>query len=82
MNDSVAMRGSARIADDTGPVWLVVMMLTTPAGAPARCSTSPIHSAVSGVSPAGLSTAVQPAASAGASLRVAMAAGKFQGVIM
>ena len=37
-------------------------------------------SAVSGVSAAGLSTTVQPAASAGAILRVAIAAGKFHGV--
>ncbi len=38
-------------------------------------------SAVSGVSLAGLSTTVQPAASAGPILRVAIAAGKFHGVI-
>ena len=76
------MRGSARMADETAPLVEVVMMFTTPAGTPARMRTSPIHSAVSGVSPAGLSTAVQPAARAGASLRVAIAAGKFQGVIM
>jgi hypothetical protein len=38
-------------------------------------------SAVSGVSLAGLSTTVQPAASAGPILRVAIAAGKFQGVM-
>ena len=37
--------------------------------------------AVSGVSAAGLSTAVHPAARAGAILRVAMAAGKFHGVM-
>ncbi len=35
---------------------------------------------MSGVSLAGFSTTVQPAASAGASLRVAIAAGKFHGV--
>ena len=39
-----------------------------------------MYSAVSGVSEAGLSTTVQPAASAGPILRVAMAAGKFHGV--
>ena len=82
MKDSVATRSSARIASETAPVCVVVMMLTTPAGAPARCNTSPIHRAVSGVSLAGFSTAVHPAARAGASLRVAMAAGKFHGVIM
>ena len=37
--------------------------------------------AVRGVSEAGLSTMVQPAATAGAILRVAMAAGKFHGVM-
>ena len=35
---------------------------------------------MNGVSPAGFSTQVQPAASAGPSLRVAIAAGKFHGV--
>ncbi len=38
-------------------------------------------SAESGVCSAGFSTIVQPAASAGAALRVTIAAGKFQGVI-
>ena len=37
--------------------------------------------AVKGVWLAGLTTAVQPAAKAGPSLRVSMAAGKFHGVI-
>ena len=37
---------------------------------------------VSGVRPAGLTTIVQPAAMAGAILRVPMASGKFQGVII
>jgi len=82
VKDRVATRGSARIALDTSPVLVVVITFTTPAGAPARWSTSATHRAVSGVSPAGLRMAVQPAASAGASLRVAIAAGKFHGVIM
>ena len=55
--------------------------LTTPAGTPASASSAPMASAVSGVSDAGLSTTVQPAASAGPILRVAIAAGKFHGVI-
>ncbi|XHO07296.1 hypothetical protein ACEQUB_p00542 (plasmid) [Ralstonia syzygii] len=38
-------------------------------------------SAVSGVSSAGLMTTGQPAASAGATLRVIIASGKFQGVM-
>ncbi|MCW2749085.1 MAG: hypothetical protein JWR83_195 [Aeromicrobium sp.] len=54
--------------------------LTTPAGTPASVRSRVIASAVSGVSEAGLSTTVQPAARAGAILRVAIAAGKFQGV--
>ena len=39
-----------------------------------------MYSAVSGVSEAGLSTTLHPAASAGPIFRVAMAAGKFHGV--
>ena len=58
-----------------------VMTLSTPAGMPARSASTASASAVSGVSRAGLTTAVQPAASAGATLRVIIAAGKFQGVI-
>ena len=58
-----------------------VTMLSTPAGRPARIASSPSASAVSGVSGAGLMTQAQPAASAGAHLRVIIAAGKFHGVI-
>ena len=58
-----------------------VRRLSTPAGMPARSANSPSASAVSGVSGAGLATTVQPTASAGATLRVIMAAGKFHGVI-
>ena len=47
---------------------------------PACSSSRAIANAVSGVSLAGLSTMVQPAANAGPILRVAMAAGKFHGV--
>ena len=82
VNDNVATRSSARIAEETSPDEREVRMFTTPAGAPARVITSPTHSAVSGVSLAGFSTQVHPAASAGAILRVAIAAGKFHGVIM
>jgi len=53
---------------------------TTPSGTPAVASSLAMASAVSGVSAAGLSTTVHPAARAGAILRVAMAAGKFHGV--
>jgi hypothetical protein len=49
---------------------------------PARCASSASASAESGVCEAGLITTVQPAASAGAALRVIIAAGKFHGVII
>ncbi len=52
----------------------------TPSGTPASCSRAAIASADSGVSLAGLSTTVQPAASAGPIFLVAIAAGKFHGV--
>jgi hypothetical protein len=46
---------------------------------PARTASSAAASAVSGVSSAGLMTTVQPAARAGATLRVIMASGKVPG---
>ncbi|EXI65992.1 MAG: hypothetical protein AW08_02731 [Candidatus Accumulibacter adjunctus] len=58
-----------------------VRTLNTPAGKPASCARTASASAVSGVCSAGLTTTVQPAASAGASLRVIIASGKFHGVI-
>ena len=57
------------------------MTLTTPAGTPASSMQRTTSSAVSGVAEAGLTIIVQPAARAGPSLRVIIAAGKFQGVI-
>ena len=56
------------------------MTLTTPAGTPASCRIGISARMVSGVSDAGFRMTVQPAASAGPILRVAMAAGKFHGV--
>ena len=53
----------------------------TPGGIPASSASAAIASAVSGVCSAGFSTIVQPTASAGADLRVGIAAGKFQGVM-
>ena len=53
----------------------------TPAGTPARSARTHMASAEYGVSSEGLTTIVQPAASAGPTLRVIIAAGKFQGVI-
>jgi hypothetical protein len=56
-------------------------MFITPAGTPARNASSASASADSGVCSAGLTTTVQPAANAGATLRVIMAIGKFHGVM-
>ena len=56
-------------------------MLRTPAGIPARIANSAAAKAVNGVSSAGLIMTGQPAAKAGATLRVIMANGKFQGVM-
>ncbi len=53
----------------------------TPGGKPASKANSPSRSAVSGVSSAGLSTTVLPAASAGAKPQPAMGIGKFHGTI-
>jgi hypothetical protein len=58
-----------------------VITLRTPAGTPARVASSASANADNGVCAAGLTTIVQPAASAGATLRVIIAAGKFHGVM-
>ena len=80
VKDSLRTAGWRSIAATAGPVGTGVTRLTTPRGTPARAMTSIMYAAVSGVSRAGLSTVVQPAASAGPILRVAIAAGKFHGV--
>ena len=69
-------------ASSQSPDVDVGTMFTTPFGTPASCSSSPMRSAVSGASFGGLMTTPLPAASAGASLRVIIAAGKFHGVMM
>src|SRR5207253_8073353 len=81
VNDSLRTRGSRSIAATIFEERREGTTLTTPGGTPASSNTEAMASAVSGVSLAGLSTTVQPAASAGPILRVAIAAGKFQGVI-
>ena len=53
---------------------------TTPSGSTSAASCSK-RSAVSGVSSAGLSTTVLPAASAGAIFQAAIVSGKFHGVM-
>ena len=60
---------------------LPVSTLNTPFGMPARSASAASASAVSGVSLAGFSTTVQPAASAGETFRVIIEHGKFHGVI-
>ncbi|MNS79401.1 hypothetical protein D3C72_1130550 [compost metagenome] len=55
--------------------------LSAPGGKPASSASSASRSAVSGVSSDGLSTTVQPAASAGATFHSAMASGKFHGTM-
>ena len=53
----------------------------TPSGSPASSASSPMRSALSGVTSAGLSTTVLPAARAGAKPQPAIAIGKFHGTI-
>ena len=58
-----------------------VITLSTPGGKPARAASSASASAEYGVACAGLMMTVQPAASAGDTLRVIIDEGKFHGVI-
>src|SRR5215216_6991283 len=78
---SLRSRGSAMIGPETFPDVDVVMTLTTPRGRPASASSLAKYKVVKGVNSGGLITTVQPAATAGAILQVAIARGKFQGVI-
>ncbi len=55
--------------------------LNTPGGTPASSASSAMRIAVSGVSSAGLTTMVFPAASAGATFQPTMIIGKFHGMI-
>ena len=75
----------SRGSDSSGVVTrlgsLLVTTVSTPAGTPASRAISANNNEDNGVSSAGFSTAVQPAASAGATFRAAMASGRFQGVI-
>src|SRR5262249_40175976 len=80
VNEIARIRGSASQVPTTAWEFVLGTTLMTPSGTPAALSNRAIAKAVSGVSDAGLSTTVHPAASAGAILRVAIAAGKFHGV--
>jgi len=80
VKDSLRTMGLAQISP---PMALAepVTTLNTPAGMPARAASSASASAENGVWLAGLTTIVQPAASAAPALRVIIADGKFHGVI-
>ena len=82
VKESLRSRASPMIGFETSLDLLDVTMLSTPAGSPASSRISPSASIESGVCCAGLTTIVQPAAIAGPILRVPIAMGKFQGVIM
>ena len=73
--------GCAAKASPIGRDLAPVTTLNTPAGSPASAAISASARAVSGVAEAGLRTTGQPAARAGAILRVTMVAGKFHGVM-
>ena len=81
VNEILRTRASEKSWSATMPAERDVIRLTTPGGVPASSIARRIRAAVSGVALAGLTTLVQPAAIAGPSLRVIIAAGKFQGVI-
>ena len=80
VNESLRTTGFAHISP---PIAFAspVTTLSTPGGKPARCASSASAKAENGVASAGLITTVQPAASAGATLRVIIEQGKFHGVI-
>ena len=82
VNDSLRSRGSSISGPVVGPDDDVVRMLNTPPGSPACSRIWPSASIDSGVCCAGFITIVQPAATAGPTLRVPIAIGKFQGVII
>src|SRR5437660_375131 len=77
------MKRTAGCSHNTLPIAdeLPVKTLSTPFGTPAFSASAASASALNGVSLAGLITTVQPAASAGDTLRVIIEDGKFHGVI-
>ena len=81
VKESLRVRGSWMSGAMTEPDELEVMTLRTPPGRPTSSRICASASIDSGVCEAGLTTIVQPAATAGPILRVPMAAGKFHGVI-
>ncbi len=80
VKDSLAISGwSTSAAPASCPV--PGTRLTTPAGMPAACRMRISSISASGVSSDGLSTAVQPAARAGANFHEVVTMGKFHGTI-
>src|SRR5690242_13883309 len=80
VNESLRTVGFAHISppiDGASPV----ITFSTPGGKPARSASAASPNAENGVASAGLMTTVQPAASAGDTLRVIIDDGKFHGVI-
>lgn len=81
VNVSLRSRRSAITGADRAFASEAGTTLSTPSGSPARRNSSTRYSVVSGVRSAGFRTTVHPAARAGAIFRVAIASGKFHGVI-
>jgi hypothetical protein len=81
VKETFRRRGSANSGLETPEAEDEETTFSTPAGRPASSMVWAKSCAVNGVSLAGLRTMVHPAATAGATLRVAMASGKFHGVI-
>src|SRR5262249_7538756 len=78
---SLRSRKSLSSGFETAPELELVIKLRTPPGRPASSRIWVTASALNGVALAGFRIMVQPAATAGAILRVAIAVGKFQGVM-
>ena len=80
MNESLA---TTSLSQSTAPISRALPVITcnTPAGTPASSASTASAMAESGVCSAGLIIIEQPAANAGAALRVIIAIGKFHGVI-
>ena len=81
VKESLRVRGSLMSGSIVRPELFAVTTFSTPAGSPASSMICASASMLSGVCLAGLTTMVQPAATAGPILRVPMAMGKFQGVM-
>src|SRR3974390_1357317 len=80
VNDTMSTSGwEASAAPTSAPSPLI--RLKTPCGTPASCMTLAQSAALNGENSEGLSTMVQPAASAGTTFAAIWLIGQFQGVI-